>query len=75
MGMDVPDQLSVIGFDNTPICQYITPKLTTIDQDILLKGEKAASMLLELIEEGSIDEMSYRLPVKIVERQSVKKLV
>ncbi len=71
-GIDVPNQLSVIGFDNTPICQYVTPKLTTIEQDISLKGERAALMLLDLIENGSIDNMSLKLPVRIVERQSVR---
>lgn len=71
-GIDVPNQLSIIGFDNTPICEYVTPKLTTIEQDIALKGEKAALMLLDLIESGSIEQMSNKLPVRIIERQSVR---
>lgn len=71
-GIDVPNQLSVIGFDNTPLCEYVTPKLTTIAQDISLKGENAARMLLDLIEAGSSDQMSVKLPVRIIERQSVR---
>lgn len=71
-GIDVPNQLSIIGFDNTPLCEYVTPKLTTIEQDIALKGENAARMLLDLIEAGSCDKMIVKLPVRIIERQSVR---
>ena len=71
-GIDVPNQLSIIGFDNTPLCEYVTPKLTTIEQDIALKGENAARMLLDLIEAGSCDKMLVKLPVRIIERQSVR---
>lgn len=71
-GIDVPNELSVIGFDNTPLCEYVTPKLTTIEQDIALKGEHAARMLIDLIELGSSEEMSIKLPVRIIERQSVR---
>lgn len=48
-GIDVPNQLSIIGFNSTPLCEYVTPKLTTIEQDIALKGENAARMLLDLM--------------------------
>lgn len=70
-GIDVPSQLSVVGFDNTPLCEYVTPKLTTIAQDIAMKGENAATMLLNLIETGSSDQNTIKLPVRIIERQSV----
>lgn len=71
-GIDVPNQLSIVGFDNTPLCEYVTPKLTTIEQDIAMKGENAARMLLDLIEDGSSEKMSVKLPVRIIERQSVR---
>lgn len=71
-GIDVPNQLSVIGFDNTPLCEYITPKLTTIAQDITMKGENAARMLIDQIEGSTINQKSIKLPVRIIERQSVR---
>jgi len=70
-GIDVPNQLSVIGFDNTPLCEYVTPKLTTIAQDIAQKGEIAAQRLIDLIENGSVTEPYTKIPVRIIERQSV----
>lgn len=70
-GIDVPNQLSVIGFDNTPICEYVTPKLTTIAQDIAQKGEIAAQRLIDLIENGSTAQLYTKIPVRIIERQSV----
>lgn len=73
-GIDVPGQLSIIGFDNTPFCEYVTPKLTTISQDIAQKGEVAAQLLFDLIEHKSIEQKVVKLPVRIVERQSVRKI-
>lgn len=74
-GMNVPEQLSVIGFDNVPACEYVTPKLTTISQDITTKGHRAAELLIQLIETGEIKENNIKIPVRIVERQSVCKRI
>ncbi|WP_129721577.1 LacI family DNA-binding transcriptional regulator [Xylanivirga thermophila] len=70
-GIDVPGQLSVMGFDNTPICRYTTPKLTTIEQDIAKKGRLAAKLLFDQIKSGKVSHRTINLPVRIVERQSV----
>ena len=42
----VPEEVAVIGFDNTFLSQIVTPKLTTIDQSTLSMGELAADILL-----------------------------
>ena len=70
-GISVPAQLSVIGFDNIPLCEYVTPKLTTISQDITQKGKYAAEMLLNLLEKGVVENKNIKMPLRIVERQSV----
>ena len=46
-GIDVPRQLSVIGFDDVPHAQLTTPPLTTIRQDIVEKGRIGARLLFE----------------------------
>lgn len=72
-GLRVPEDLSVIGYDNLTISKYCNPKLTTIDQHIVEKGEKAIDLLFDRIDK--INELPNKLTVEvdIVERQSVAK--
>jgi len=46
MGLDIPRDLAVVGFDDTPLSRQIWPSLTTIRQPIRLIGERAAEILL-----------------------------
>ena len=46
----VPDQLSVVGFDNIELLALMAPKLTTVDQNMGKLGKEAANMLLDIIE-------------------------
>ncbi|MDT0581217.1 MULTISPECIES: LacI family DNA-binding transcriptional regulator [Alteromonadaceae] len=45
-GVDIPNDLSIIGFDNTSFAQYLYPQLTTIDNPIGQMGQMAACMVL-----------------------------
>jgi len=49
-GIQVPDQLAVIGFDNIPESAYFYPALTTISQDLQLLGGQAVQNIVELIQ-------------------------
>lgn len=73
-GKRVPDDYSVIGFDNLPECQYSTPKLTTIDQYISKKAEHAAKILFDFIQKKCVTPVNVVISVDLVERQSVKAL-
>lgn len=73
-GMLVPNDLSIIGFDNLLPSIYVTPKLTTISQDIEAKAKAAVNLLIEYIEKGSVANNRITLDVEIVERQSVSQL-
>lgn len=73
-GARVPEDVSVIGFDNLDIGAYVTPKLTTIAQDITAKAVAAASMLLDSIEHGSHATVPNVLAVEVIERGSVARL-
>ena len=46
-GIEVPRELSVVGFDDTPTATSTTPPLTTIHQPLAARGETAARLLLE----------------------------
>lgn len=71
-GLQIPGDLSVIGYDNLQICQFTSPKLTSISQDIRTKALTATKMLLEKIRTGMLPaQTNIMLDVELVERQSV----
>jgi DNA-binding LacI/PurR family transcriptional regulator len=65
IGIAIPEQLSVVGFDDTPVASGLLPPLTTVRQDHATKGRLAARMLL-----GQVEAKRVRLPVKLVVRGS-----
>ena len=73
VGVKVPDDISIIGFDDLEVSRYLIPGLTTIIQDISEKGEKAIQLLLNNIQDSEITKREIIIPVRIVARDSVKK--
>ena len=73
-GKRIPEDYSVIGFDDVEVSQYLTPGLTTVRQQISLKGQKAVELLLKHIEDPSLPKQEEILPLQLVVRGSVKKL-
>ena len=73
-GVRVPDDISVMGFDDLEISQYLTPGLSTIHQEISQKGEKAVELLINNIKEPNLTKQEQILPVKLIERGSVKRI-
>jgi DNA-binding LacI/PurR family transcriptional regulator len=49
LGLDVPSDLSVVGFDDSPVAGRTTPALTTVRQDVVTKGRLAANALTAAI--------------------------
>lgn len=47
LGIDVPDQLSIIGYDNSPLCDLATINLTSVDQSGVRLGQIAGELFLE----------------------------
>ena len=68
-GITVPDDISVAGFDDIPLCSMVSPGLTTVKQDGALRAHLAMEKLLELKEKKST-EPELRLPVSLVVRGS-----
>ncbi len=73
-GKRVPDDYSIIGFDDVEISRFMTPGLTTIRQQISLKGQKAVELLLKHIEDPTLPKQEEILPLRLVVRGSVRKL-
>lgn len=73
-GIRVPEEISIMGFDDLDISAYMTPGLTTVRQEISLKGEYAMNLLVQNMAAPGMKKVTEILPVRIVERESVKKL-
>ena len=70
MGKNVPDDMSVIGFDNLPYTEIMNPPLTTVHAPRLELGRTAATMLLRLINGETLEMNRVVLPTRFVERKS-----
>ncbi|REE66648.1 LacI family transcriptional regulator [Paenibacillus taihuensis] len=75
-GKDVPEHISVIGFDDISFARMSTPPLTTVDQDIISRGMKAADCLLSAIQNKGKELPSEPtiMPLALVARDTVRKL-
>jgi LacI family transcriptional regulator len=69
LGLEVPRDLSVVGFDNVPESAMTQPPLTTIEQPLQLMGQRAIEMLVALLA-GERVETHVRLPTRLVMRGS-----
>jgi LacI family transcriptional regulator len=74
LNLDVPKDLSIIGFDNIDLSKFVEPKLTTIDQNMFLLGTNAATLLLEKIEFDNSYSKRIILINSLVERDTIAKL-
>jgi LacI family transcriptional regulator len=70
-GVSVPNDISVIGFDDIQLAEYIQPQLTTIRQPMYESGSLAGHLLFQMLK-GEIVNESYKLKIELIERHSVK---
>lgn len=71
-GLRVPRDISIMGFDDLQLSRYICPGLTTIRQEMSLKGKKAMELLIENIKNPQLTKREEILPISIIERGSVR---
>lgn len=72
--VEVPETVSVVGFDNLEISAVAYVPLTTVRQDMEKIGEEAAKYIVECIESGKYDYMKKTIPVELVVRESCREL-
>ncbi|KAF2961750.1 substrate-binding domain-containing protein [Fervidobacterium sp. 2310opik-2] len=74
-GIKVPDEVSIIGFDDAPFAQYTSPRLTTVMQPRWEMGVTAAQLLISrILDKKARLPRNVILPTKLIERESVKKI-
>lgn len=74
LGIEVPEQLSIIGYDDIHIAKYMSPSLTTIHQPKHSLGQAAVETLLRKLNEKTQETQVVQLEPTLVERKSVKSL-
>jgi DNA-binding LacI/PurR family transcriptional regulator len=70
LGLRVPEDISVVGFDDIDISQHTNPPLTTVHQPIRQKGERAARLLLAVVERRDPRPEHIRLETRLIIRGS-----
>ena len=69
-GMRVPDDLSIVGFDDLPETRWVSPPLTTVRQPLAEMGMLAARTVLRLVRGEEIETLRFELATKLVVRES-----
>jgi LacI family repressor for deo operon, udp, cdd, tsx, nupC, and nupG len=69
-GCQIPEDVSVVGFDDMPLASYYDTPLTTIRQDTFRMGREAAKLLIRAIETPEKQRRDYPMPVELVLRKS-----
>ncbi|MFC7682155.1 GntR family transcriptional regulator [Paenibacillus sp. GCM10028914] len=70
MGVRIPEQLSIIGFDDHMISRLVEVPITTISQDCNEIGRRAAELIVQQIEGTNVQTQQVIIPVHLVERNS-----
>ncbi|WP_186578760.1 LacI family DNA-binding transcriptional regulator [Aquibacillus kalidii] len=70
IGIKVPEQLSIVSFNNTSICELSSPPLTSVDTQIYQLGYESARCLIDEVKEPSEVKRSIIIPTFIKERES-----
>ena len=74
LGMKIPDDIGVVGFDDRRFCKYLDPPLTSIYQPKYEMGAKATEMLIRIIEGEDLKDRSINMDMKLSIRESSKRL-
>jgi LacI family transcriptional regulator len=75
-GLRIPEELSVVGFDNLRDAAFLNPPLTTIDQSIEKMGTMATELIIKLLKGETFpintaeDSHLYKIPTQLVIRAS-----
>jgi DNA-binding LacI/PurR family transcriptional regulator len=71
LGVSVPEQLSVVGFDDIPLAAMVTPPLTTVSLPTMRAGQVAVEVLLDRLgSRGAVPPTTHKLPATLIVRST-----
>ncbi|AUG57744.1 LacI family DNA-binding transcriptional regulator [Acetivibrio saccincola] len=73
--LKIPDDISIIGFDNIKISEYMSPPLTTVNICLSEIAKTATRLLIESVEKGAIEPVEKIIDVKMVKRKSCRSVL
>lgn len=71
-GVKIPEEMSVVGFDDNAFSRIVRPQLTTIHQNVAEKGVQAVQQLHKLMKNMDMPNRTIMLPVQLMVRGTVK---
>ncbi len=72
LGRRVPEDVSLIGYDDTPFCKWVKPSITTIHQSVNFMGKQSFINLTRLIRGVELENLHDIIDVKLIERETTK---
>ena len=73
-GIRIPEEMSIIGFDDNVLSRIVRPQLTTIHQNVAEKAVQAVKQLNKLMKDPETPNRTIMLPVQLMVRGTVKKI-
>ena len=70
-GYRIPEDVSLVGFDDLPACEYMHPPLTTIEVPKIYLGETAAHRMIDMIDDKNSLPLKIEISVRLKRRRSV----
>ncbi|MDY0294185.1 MAG: LacI family DNA-binding transcriptional regulator [Acholeplasmataceae bacterium] len=72
LGKKVPQDVSLVGYDDTPYSKWVTPSITTIHQSVNFMGKQSFINLTRLIRGVELESLHDIIDVKLIERESTR---
>jgi LacI family transcriptional regulator, galactose operon repressor len=70
LGLDVPQDISLVGYDDIPVAKYLVPRLSTASKDGKEMGRQATRLLLARLQDPDCPPQEIRLPARLILRES-----
>ena len=71
-GMSIPEDMSIVGFDNAPLSRYLYPKLSTVNYPVADMGSMAAHWVLQNVYDKNSVEIQHVFEPRLVTRASAR---
>ena len=74
-GLKIPDDISIVSFDDIQVSKYLSPPLTTVQVSLVKMASKVSSILIKSVENNKIKQGNVLVDTKIIERKSCKNII